>query len=472
MNGYQLVDFEGVQFSVAFTSEIDCQLVAHFDRGPEQEDLTFAYWRPSCGATRYTAILEHLALPSADERLLQDNVAFTSDYLSRVLQNCPTGTGIALLHSHLGPGWQGMSDDDVIAERDRLAGVVASVTGLPLLGLTWGTDGTWSARFWLRAGRHQYERVWAESVRAVGRRLRLSFNPKLQPPSRTPPAQAATISVWGERAQQDIARTHVGIVGLGSVGSIVAEALSRTGVQRLTFIDHDVVEERNLDRTLGAYKDDASLGTPKVSVARRLVEQSHTSEEVHVREVSQSLLSPQGIAHALDCDVLVSCVDRPLPRHVLNSLAYAHLIPVIDGGILARVSDTGKLLHVDWRVHTVGPEHACLYCLGALTRSDVALDRDGMLDDPDYIKGLNPAERERYRRRNVFAFSLSVAAHEVLQLVGLITGNTRVGGIGAQTYHAYPGTMEVVEKTSCARDCDVLSLTATSIAVAVARHPE
>jgi hypothetical protein len=91
------------------------------------------------------------------------------------------------------------------------------------------------------------------------------------------------------------------------------------------------------------------------------------------------------------------------------------------------------------------------------------LDREGLLDDPDYLKGLSHAERERYQRRNVFAFSLSVAAHEVLHLVGLVTGNVRVGGIGAQTYHAYPGVMDVSEEGSCSPDCDVAPLTGLTV---------
>lgn len=88
------------------------------DRGchGRQEDLTFAYWRPSTGATRFTAILSQLVLPAPTERVLNDNLAFTSDYLSRVLATVPLGCGVALLHSHLGPGWQDMSRDDVVTE--------------------------------------------------------------------------------------------------------------------------------------------------------------------------------------------------------------------------------------------------------------------------------------------------------------------------------------------------------------------
>jgi hypothetical protein len=246
------------------------------------------------------------------------------------------------------------------------------------------------------------------------------------------------------------------------VGSLVAEALSRTGIQHITLIDHDQVEVRNLDRTLGAYPEDADSHRPKVLVSRRLVERSHTSEAFVADAIPESVVGRHGLAKALDCDLLFSCVDRPWPRHVLNTLAYAHLIPVVDGGILARVDDNGRLVHVDWRIHTVGPERACLYCIDALRRSDVALDRDGMLDNPDYVRGLSAAERERYGRRNVFAFSLSVAAHQVLQAVGLVAGSQRVGGIGPQAYHAYPGSMAVTQTEQCDAECDVAPLTSSA----------
>ena len=133
-----------------------------------------------------------------------------------------------------------------------------------------------------------------------------------------------------------------------------------------------------------------------------------------------SLLSQTGIKAALDCDILFSCVDRPLPRHVLNTLAYSHLIPVIDGGIIAKVDSAGIPLHVDWRIHTVGPGLRCLICLGAVSRSDVALERDGLLDNPDYIANLPDHDRAVNSRRNVFAFSLSVAAHMSLHFAKLV----------------------------------------------------
>ncbi len=460
--GYELSEYTGLDISVTMTDDIHRLLESHFDMGPHQEDLTFAYWRPSVGRARFTGVLGELALPGPGERILQGNVAFESQYLLRVLRERPAGCGIALLHSHLGPGWQGMSEDDVVAERDRMGGAVAAGSGLPVLGLTYGTDGSWSARIWCRKGPSEYVRIWANSVRVVGRRLAVTWSPFVGDAPVSASAQAATLSVWGDAVQGDLARVHIGVVGLGSVGSIVCEALARIGVSRVTFIDHDVIEVRNLDRTMGATQEDAKESRWKVEVAERSFKAAATATSHSVCAVSNSLLTEEGLEAALACDVLFSCVDRPLPRHVLNVLSYGHLIPVVDGGILAKVDEDGHLLHVDWRIHSIGPGRRCLVCSGALLRSDVALDRDGRLDDPDYVANLSETDRERYSRRNVFPFSLSVAAHETLHLVALLGGGQRVGGIGPQMYHAYPGRMDVVEDGACESDCEYSALLATA----------
>src|SRR6266571_4366421 len=301
--------FERISLSIAMTEALDDQFRAHLYKGPDQEDLTFALWRPSWGCTRLTAILERLVLPEPGDRMLHGNVAFTPEYVQRVLELADNRFGIALLHSHLGPGWQGMSHDDVVAERDRLAAAVAGRTGLPLVGLTRGTDGSWSGRFWLRHAPANYTRRWAATVRVVGRQLRMTYHPELLPPLAPSELQVATVSVWGEEKQADLVRVRVGIIGLGSVGSIVAEALSRLGMTWLSLIDHDRTEWRNLDRTSGATREDALQRTPKVIVAERHIKATHTAEQINVEPYYGNLLTEEGLQRALDCDVLFSCVD-------------------------------------------------------------------------------------------------------------------------------------------------------------------
>ena len=457
---YQLDDFDKIEISVALTGRYDAILGEHLHKPRRQEDLAFAYWRPSKGQSRFTAVITKLLLPEEGDRILQGNVAFNPQYLDRVLAEVPDGNGIAFIHGHLSPGWQGMSDDDVVAEGERLAGPVAGRTGLPLVGLTRGTDGAWSGRLWFRTAPRVYEQLKARSVRVVGSRLAITYHPS-EPPVQATDSQEATLSVWGAKAQEELVRARVGIVGLGSVGSIVAEALSRLGLNDLVYIDFDKIEPRNLDRTMGASYDEVEQ--LKVRVAASNSRHSSTALRLTLKEIPRSLLTPEGLSAALDCDVLVCCVDRPWPKHLLNTVAYSHLIPAIDGGIFASVKQDGTPQHIAWRIHTVGPDHACLVCLNALRRSDVALDIDGKLDDSDYIAGLSEEDKAAFSRRNVFPFSLSVAAHEVLQLVGLMTGFSRVGGRGPQIYNGYPGTMDVLEIRECDDDCEFAELTATAV---------
>ena len=86
-----------------------------------------------------------------------------------------------------------------------------------------------------------------------------------------------------------------------------------------------------------------------------------------------------------------------------------------------------------------------------------------MLDDPDYVAGLSEDDKAAFSRRNVFPFSMSVASHEVLQLVGLVAGLPRIGGAGPQRYDGYPGEMRVLKDKVCEDNCEFDALTASAI---------
>lgn len=361
------------QRSVALSSALNRQLLDHLLRSDRQEDLCFALWAPSPGAQRFTALLNRAILPQPGERRIHGNVSFNPQYFERVCREaCAAGMGVAFLHSHLGPGWQGMSRDDVNAEL-RMANAVEALTNLPLVGLTCGTDGTWSARFWTDlTGGTRTDRVWCESVRAAGSALRVSFNDRLRPIPAFRELFKRTTTVWGTANHADLARLRIGIVGLGSVGSLVAEILARMGCTRITLIDFDEVQPHNLDRLLGATR--ADIGMLKVRVAARQCRRAATAEHLEITEVAHSIAEPAGYQAALDCDVLFSCVDRPRARNILNHLAYAHLIPVIDGGIQVRFK-CGEFSGADWQLQTVAPERVCLDCLEVFDASDVETEK-------------------------------------------------------------------------------------------------
>ena len=229
--------------------------------------------------------------------------------------------GLAFMHSHPGVGWQDMSVPDVVAERDVIA-PPAGATGLPLVGLTIGADGYWSARFWPKA-KDAAECHWCAKVRVVGEsKYALYFNDTIIPPPHRRNVLRRTFDSWGAEAQGTIARLRVGIVGVGSVGCVVAEAVgARLGVGNITLVDPDVVEEHNLDRLLYATARD--VGRSKVELAKEFVEVHATAENPSVRAIPLSVRHRSAYRAILDCDAIFSCVDRPVARDVLNYVSQA-----------------------------------------------------------------------------------------------------------------------------------------------------
>ena len=59
----QLADLDTYEISAAMTAEFDAVLADHVHKGTRQEDLSFAYWKPSVGLQRYTAVVTALVLP-------------------------------------------------------------------------------------------------------------------------------------------------------------------------------------------------------------------------------------------------------------------------------------------------------------------------------------------------------------------------------------------------------------------------
>lgn len=439
-------------FSVAIPGEIDEAVLGHLIRADHQEDLCFATWYPSNGCRRNTALLHSLILPQPGERHVHGNASFEARYFERaVIEAAKSGSGLAFLHSHPGPGWQDMSGDDIRAEQGHAA-AAKGATGLPLIGLTAGNDRSWSARFWEKTAPSTYERRWCSTVRAVGLQLRVTFNDQLMPPPSASESLRRTISAWGPVRQANLARIRLGIVGAGSVGSIVAEALARTGIQHITLIDFDTVEELNLDRLLHAYPRDARMARSKVQVLGKAIKRSATASGFKVEIIERSIIEEEGFRAALDCDVLFSCVDRPWPRSVLNYIAYTHLIPIIDGGILVAASQARGLHAADWRAHIASPGRRCLECREQYDPGLVSTERDGYFDDSRYIDGL-PNDHFIKRNENVFAFSMSTASFEMLQLLMMVLAPLGVADAGAQMYHFVPGLFDRPNFDTCKPQC-------------------
>ena len=113
--------------------------------------------------------------------------------------------------------------------------------------------------------------------------------------------------LYGTHEAQVLAKAHVCVIGLGGVGSWVVEALSRTGIGKLTLVDLDEVCASNINRQLHALT--STVGRSKAHVLRERAVQINPLIDVTVIEdfftakTAEMILAPA-------YDVVVDCIDQ------------------------------------------------------------------------------------------------------------------------------------------------------------------
>lgn len=443
-------------YSVVWRSETESiarrHLLQHYNQGRLQEDIALATWYPAGGTDRYTAVIDEILLPENDERILQGNVQMTRDFLRRCRELALSkGAGMAVMHNHLGPGWQDLSPDDIVMER-RSVSNPARATGLPALGLTLGTDGTWSSRFWLREG-SDYECQWCSSVRIVSPfHFSLQTNPHLIHADSSISSSdrfRRSIEAWGAAGQELLSRLKVGIVGLGSVGALAAEAMGRIGIRRLLLIDMDRVEHHNLDRLLHAGPQD--VGRYKVELSAENLDRMASQPFQELQILPLSLRESSAYRALADCDVILGCADKPIARDLMNHLAVCHLIPVIEAGVALRSRD-GALHKGHVVSQIITPDSRCLRCTKQYTTDQVSLEIEGILEDPEYVRSL-PAGR-RPSTANIFPASLMAASQQAALFTRLVLGAEWWLPVYQQRYHLSVASQHKTADV-CEPYCDV-----------------
>ena len=176
------------------------------------------------------------------------------------------------------------------------------------------------------------------------------------------------ILFFGKEGQKHLSASKVAVVGLGGVGSHVAQQLILLGIGQLTLIDHDEIDSTSLNRLIGARADDPIPGTPKVTTGRRLAEE--TNPEVHLTSIPQALTTHEAFRAIIESDYLFGCVDNEGSRLILTELSAAYNKPYFDvaSAILLEQNAYGGRVCVAWN------GHGCLVCYGLLDQSEAADD--------------------------------------------------------------------------------------------------
>jgi len=196
------------------------------------------------------------------------------------------------------------------------------------------------------------------------------------------------IRAFGRTGQKVLEKLKVAIVGVGGIGSLVAEQLARAGVRDFVIVDADLVEISNVSRQFGATTHD--VGKAKVNVTAQNAKDLGAN---NIRAIDDTAIRQPVLMELRDRDIIFSCVDNDRTRAILNRFAHQYVVPVIDHG--TRLDGrSGEISAAAGRVTLVGPGMVCLRCshhLNAeriraesmLAEERAALEREG------YIVGIN-----------------------------------------------------------------------------------
>lgn len=234
----------------------------------------------------------------------------------------------------------------------------------------WEHAGRWQAR-----GRLWMDGAWAplSGIRLVGPGMHfISMQEGLDAEgseSHLPPGWrlrwARTLRATGEQAFWRLTSLHVGIVGAGRTGSVVAGLLGRLGIRKITLLDPDAVQIHNLGEM---DVDDRSCGTAKVEAVKRRLIETLATLPLQIDAVVAAIDEPRGLAALRGCDVIFSCVDNDTSRltTAVTTTRRLQILVDIGTGAMRNGRNTGG------DVRLILPER-CMLCFGAVANTDDAL---------------------------------------------------------------------------------------------------
>ncbi|NWF69770.1 MAG: ThiF family adenylyltransferase [Chloroflexi bacterium] len=239
---------------------------------------------------------------------------------------------------------------------------------------------------------------------------------------------------------------RVVIVGLGSGGGLVAQALAMSGVGRFVLVDDDVLEASNVPRHVA---DNRYLGQPKVDAVAELIHYRNPQAEV-VTRVGR-------IEHHSDvlesADLLVVGVDGENAKYAINQVCLQRNLKAIYAGVYER-GEGGDVVVI--RPYD-GPCYACW--AGKLREGQAAAP----VEELDY--GMIGPEGTLEAQPGLWIHVMSVAAVQAdLALNELM--------LGSNFYKKMPANTLIMANTALEILDGVTSEPHTSIWVEVERDPQ
>lgn len=388
---------------LVFPSTMLSDLAAEF-RKDSRESFALILARPALTAANgWRLLVQSVKRPPADEyeerseTQAKPSAAFRLIWEKRARQEC-----LSLIYCHSHPQELGIprfSEVDDATEGPLSRYAAERVPGVPHLALLVGADGC-AAR--ALGGSDQAE-VWE-----IGRRVIRHFPSELSAVAVTHDRQVRAFGGDGQRAIQAL---RVAIVGLGGIGSVVAQQLAHLGVWRYLLIDPDTLDKSNLNRVVGALRSD--IGKAKVAVAAKMIRRLVKGAQISA--IQGDVLNPEIGNLLTDVDFIFCCTDSHGSRFFINQLVYQYFIPSIDMGVVI-IAQEEKVFHFGGRVQMLAAGLGCLVC------------NEGILS-PDHVRWDLSNDRQR-SADPYFARAVGIKQPSVISL------NSQAAGQGVTMFLA------------------------------------
>ncbi|WP_338472172.1 ThiF family adenylyltransferase [Niallia sp. XMNu-256] len=137
----------------------------------------------------------------------------------------------------------------------------------------------------------------------------------------------------GVDGQKKLMNSRAVIVGMGALGTVIANHLVRSGVGAIRIIDRDFVEVSNLQRQSLYDEEDANNGYPKVIAAKKKLEKINSTISVEAVIADLNLDNAEDLLASFD--VIVDGTDNFSTRYLINDVAIKYNIPWVYGGAVS-----------------------------------------------------------------------------------------------------------------------------------------
>ncbi len=144
--------------------------------------------------------------------------------------------------------------------------------------------------------------------------------------------------LYGPGSLEKIRAAHVLVVGIGGVGSWVAEALARSGIGSMTLVDLDDVCESNINRQIHAL--DGKIGKPKTEAMAERCRLINPNVEVRALNAFYTDKTAEAIFD-IQYDFAMDAIDSVNHKCALIDFSRRKGIPILtSGGAGGRIDPT------------------------------------------------------------------------------------------------------------------------------------